>query len=241
MNKNKELVVIKSFIKDIRYKMPIQAKELDKITVKKISNAIGNGIVDTKGIIWFDCSKLHTILRVKSKRDAAYILESIDNKYKANYNNIIYIRWSSLIGIIAKRIEENPKNEYLKLIFRILEEINNSSDIKVLQHAAIELQKKNIRKLKKDRIKTFNIVRDELTNERLDRKNSEFSHIRSVTMFPELSEYIWNGLIVNKTTHNLITSENVNDEEELYKLCYKNQWNTEWYNDYKLNVDNYNL
>ena len=106
MNKNKQLVIIKSYIKDIRYEMPKKAEDLDKITVKKISNAIGSGIVDNKGVVWFDCSKLHTIIRVKSKGDAAYIIESIDNKYKESFNNTTYIRWSSLVSIIAKRIED---------------------------------------------------------------------------------------------------------------------------------------
>ena len=111
MNKKNELAVINSFIRDIRYNMPKKAEELDKRTIKTIYNAVGAGVIDTKGIIWFDCSKLHTILRVKTKNDAAYILETVDNKYKANYSNSTYIRWSSLVAIIAKRVEENPKNE----------------------------------------------------------------------------------------------------------------------------------
>ena len=233
MNKNKQLVIIKSYIKDIRYEMPKKAEDLDKITVKKISNAIGSGIVDNKGVIWFDCGKLHTIIRVKSKGDAAYIIEGIENKYKANFNNTTYIRWSSLVAIIAKRIEDHPNNNYLKLIFNILDEINNSNDVKVLQGQALELQKKNIKKLKKQRISKLKIVRDELTNDKLDKRKAEFSHIRSVTMYPEVSEYIWNGLIVNKETHNLITSESINDEEQLYRLCFKNGWNIKWYDEYK--------
>ena len=40
---------------------------------------------------------------------------------------------------------------------------------------------------------------------------------------------MWNGLIVNKDTHFIITQEGVNDEEELYKLCYEKGWNTDWY------------
>lgn len=233
MNKNKELVVIKSYIKDIKYKIPKKAEELDKITVKKIYNAIGSGIVDNKGFIWFDCSKLHTIIRVKTKSDAAYILEGINSKYKANYNSKTYVIWSSLVSIIAKRIEANPKNEYLKLIFSILEEINESNDSKVLQTKAKELQEKNIKKLKKQRINRFKIVKNELTNRKLDKKLAEFSHIRSVSMYPEFSECIWNGFIVNKETHNLITSQCINDEDQLYSLCFKNGWNIDWYDEYK--------
>lgn len=38
---------------------------------------------------------------------------------------------------------------------------------------------------------------------------------------------------VNKETHDIITKENINDENELYSLCYKNGWNIEWYDKYK--------
>ena len=233
MNKNNELAVINSFIRDIRYNMPKKAEELDKRTIKTIYNAVGAGVIDTKGIIWFDCSKLHTILRVKTKNDAAYILETVDNKYKANYSNSTYIRWSSLVAIIAKRVEENPKNEYLKLVLNILYEINNSNDVKVLQNDAKLLQEKNIKKLKKQRIKLLKISNDELTNEKLNKVKAEFSHIRSVTMFPEFSECIWNGFIVNKETHKIITNKCINDEDELYALCYENGWNVKWYDEYK--------
>lgn len=238
MSKIKDLIIVKSYIKDIRYEMPKKAEELNRRTIKGISNAVGNGIVDSKGFIWFDCSTLHTILRVKTKNDAAYILEKIDNKYKVDYNSRTYVRWSSLLWIVGKRIEENPKNEYLKLILSILDEISNSNDVKVLQDKAKELQQKNIKKLKKQRIKEFKIVKDELTNEKLDKKSAEFSHIRSVTMYPEFSEFIWNGLIVNKETHNIITSETVNDEEELYSLCFRKGWNIQWYDKYKDIVNN---
>lgn len=238
MNKNKDLIIVKSYIKDIRYEMPKKAEELNRRTIKGISNAVGNGIVDSKGFIWFDCSTLHTILRVKTKNDAAYILEKIDNKYKVDYNSRTYVRWSSLLWIVGKRIEENPKNEYLKLILSILDEISNSNDVKVLQDKAKELQQKNIKKLKKQRIKEFKIVKDELTNEKLDGESAEFSHIRSVTMYPEFSEFIWNGLIVNKKTHNIITSETVNDEEQLYSLCFRLGWNIQWYDKYKEIINN---
>ena len=238
MSKIKDLIIVKSYIKDIRYEMPKKAEELNRRTIKGISNAVGNGIVDSKGFIWFDCSTLHTILRVKTKNDAAYILEKIDNKYKVDYNSRTYVRWSSLLWIVGKRIEENPKNEYLKLILSILDEISNSNDVKVLQDKAKELQQKNIKKLKKQRIKEFKIVKDELTNEKLDKKSAEFSHIRSVTMYPEFSEFIWNGLIVNKKTHNIITSETVNDEEQLYSLCFRLGWNIQWYDKYKEIINN---
>lgn len=239
MNENKQLVVINSYLNKINFNMPKKAEELNKITVKKINNALCSGFVDTRGIVWFDCNKLHTILRVKTKKDATFLLETIDDKYKVNYNNVTYVIWSKLVSIIADRIEHNPKNQYLQLVFNMLDEINNSNDVKILQFKAKEVQSKNIKKLKKTRIKQFKIIRDELTNEKLNKTTAEFSHIRSVNMFPLLSEFVWNGLIVNKKTHSIITAESINNEDELYSLCYNKGWNIKWYNEYKQNLKLY--
>lgn len=42
---------------------------------------------------------------------------------------------------------------------------------------------------------------------------------------------------VNKETNDIITKETINDENELYSLCYKNGWNIEWYDKYKENLN----
>ena len=42
---------------------------------------------------------------------------------------------------------------------------------------------------------------------------------------------------VNKESHDIITKETINDENELYSLCYKNGWNIEWYDKYKENLN----
>ena len=67
----------------------------------------------------------------------------------------------------------------------------------------------------------------------LDNKNSDFSHIRSFSLYPHLADNIKNGLIVNKSTHKIITEENINDEDELYALCEKKGWTTNWYDKFQ--------
>ena len=74
---------------------------------------------------------------------------------------------------------------------------------------------------------------DELTGKKLDYQRSEFSHIRSVAVYPDLQLEIENGLIVNKETHDIITKENVQNEDDLYSLCIKNNWNINWYDYYR--------
>lgn len=227
-----------SDIKDINYKMPERAKELDKTTVKKITNAINRGKPDSRGLIWINCSTLHTVLRVKTKVDARYLLETIDKKYKTTYEGEEYVLWSSIISIVEKRREENPKNRYLSLVMDILNEINECDEIQLLRLKAKNLMEQRVKKLKNKRIRSYKLKEDELTNDTLDKKKAEFSHIRSVAMFPELAEMMWNGLIVNKDTHFIITQIGINDEEELYKLCYEKGWNTDWYKTYKEKLNN---
>lgn len=230
---NNSLIVFNSDIKDINYKIPQRAKELDKTTVKKIINAINRGKPDSRGLIWINCLTLHTVLRVKTKVDARYLLETIDKKYKTTYEGEEYVLWSSIISIVEKRREENPKNRYLSLVMDILNEINECDEIQLLRLKAKNLMEQRVKKLKNKRIRSYKLKDDELTNAPLDKKKAEFSHIRSVAMFPELAEMMWNGLIVNKDTHFIITQEGVIDEEELYKLCYEKGWNTDWYETYK--------
>jgi hypothetical protein len=45
--------------------------------------------------------------------------------------------------------------------------------------------------------------------------------------------YIWNGLIVSKDTHNIITHHNVSDEYDLKELCLKMSWSTDWFKRYE--------
>ena len=93
------------------------------------------------------------------------------------------------------------------------------------------IDKKN--KLKARRIKKYKIVIDELTGFSLKIRTAEFSHIRSVAIYPELQLELDNGLIVNKKTHEIITEKGIQNEDDLYNLCLEKSWNTKWYNYYK--------
>ena len=93
------------------------------------------------------------------------------------------------------------------------------------------IDKKN--KLKAQRIKKYKINIDELTGANLKTQTAEFSHIRSVAIYPDLQLELDNGLIVNKKTHEIITEKGIQNEDDLYTLCLAKGWNTKWYNFYK--------
>ena len=144
---NKSVIVFSSDIRCINYKMPERAKDLDKTTVKKITNAINYGKTDSRGLIWINCSTIHTVLRVRRKVDARHLLETIDSKYKTTYEGAEYVLWSSLISIVERRREENPKNRYLSLVMEILNEINESDDIQLLRLRPQNLIEKRVKQV----------------------------------------------------------------------------------------------
>lgn len=235
-NENKALVAFGSYLKDLNYSKPKISSDLNKPTVKAIDNALGEGIVDDKGRIWICAAKLHTVFRVKTKNDARFLLQKVSDKDKATYDGSLYVRWASLISIVTARMERNPKNRYLNIVCDAVKLINECNDIMVLRLKSNDAINKSIKTLKRIRIKEYTIKKDELTGKLLNKTKCEFSHIRSVTMYPDYALFSWNGLIVNHDIHKVITSYSINDEDELYALCYKNGWYTNWYSEYKNKV-----
>ncbi|MCY1542692.1 hypothetical protein D9M68_784530 [compost metagenome] len=90
--------------------------------------------------------------------------------------------------------------------------------------------------LKAKRIQQYNIQSDELTGQYLNIRTAEFHHIRRQSINVDLISMIWNGLIVNKDTHALITSRNVSDEYDLISLCQEMGWNESWFHPYQQKI-----
>lgn len=233
MDDNKSLIIVKSYIKEINYKNPERAEELNQKTVKSIKNAFNKAILDKRGWIWIEEESIHSLLRVKTKADARYYMERVASEYKRSINGKEYIRGFVFIAIINKFIEEKGSNRYLPLVNEYYNCINASNDVIVTKMEYDSIIKAQRRKLKSKRIKKYNIKVDELTGNNIDIRTCEFSHIRSVSMYQEYSDNIENGLIVNKETHNEITMNVINDEDQLYDFCIKKGWALGWYDKYK--------
>lgn len=229
-------------VKDLNIVEPIVDEKAKGKVVKEISNAWKNAtVIDNKGWLWVSKDKLHSILRTK-KSNIGYVLMQIPDEYKVNIGSNTYIRGYKVLEIIARNIEEGgvgTKGLYLETSKQYYDSINLCDKVKLLRLEYDNTMKEQRKKLKKKRIKKYRIKYDELTNESLT-KEAEFSHIRSVCMYKYISDNIENGLIVNKQTHELITSRGINDEEELLELCKKVSWNVSWYEDYKRYLDSMN-
>lgn len=209
---------------------------LDSRTFKKINNAYNAHVyIDEFVELWIQADKLHLFLNTTST-NAAYIVQNTRSNMKIERDGVEFIQMAELSKLIFKKIEQTGnslKRKYLKFSEECMMVIREDDSIIKLRREYEDYYEKELRNLKNARIQMFDITKDELTGDDLDLRNSEFSHVRSKSMYPELALQIENGLIVNKATHDIITFYRVSDEDDLLLLCEKNNWDLTWYAEYK--------
>lgn len=220
--------------KDFVFITPGYNEEYNQKVINEIVNAWKNGgNLDNYGRVWIDVCYLPQILRTNNA-NARYLLGKIPNKYKMT-NETVFVRGTEIGKLIDMGIQSADtisKERNLRYSRNVYHSIVDSETAQLLRAKHMEQIRVEKRKLKDKRMKKYNITRDELTGETLDRTNCQFSHIRSWSVYPELATNIDNGHIVNKGTHDIITSHEINDENELLSLCVERKWDTEWYNSY---------
>lgn len=231
-----ELVPINGqVIKNLKDKLPI-FKEGNNRTTKGIMNAwVGSLHVDNMtGGLYVRAGQLHTILRMGSRSDGQYLVDNISKNDKISFNNEVYIPAYIVIGLLEKHMEgaDLRKRSYLKQSESIFQFIRDASEVMLIQEEIRQRREIAVKKLKHERIKMLDIKQDELTNKKLVKATAEFSHIRKKTEYRQYAMNVYNGLIVNKETHEIITKANIHDEEELLDLCYIQEWDTKWYDDF---------
>ena len=239
MSNNTDLVVFENPVKDMTYKRPNPLTDTHKSHITRINNAYNEtAYFDNHGIMWIEAEKLSEIIRT-NKRNAQYIVSNnVPDEAKKYLGKKIYIRGYEIKKILEKCIEEEgigKKKQYLKYseqLFNAIRDCDTAENIRNIYQDQIQNSRK---KLKRKRIKEYNIKYDELTGEKLIKKTAQFSHIRSYALFKDISDRIENGLIVNKEIHEVITKEGINDEEELLRLCTEKEWNIEWYEKFRVN------
>ena len=236
MQNNKQIVPYSHPVKDISYKTPKSPTNATKKVLTELKNSWNNcGFLDDRGQIWIELTKLHSILRT-NKSNANYYAAEIKEENKMYINNKTYIIGYEVVKLMDRFIQNeksgSTKSMYLQYSEMIYHAIRDCAESQKLRTAYQTMLNENRKKLKLKRIRKYKIKFDELTGESLNKKDSDFSHIRSFAIFKDIGDKIENGLIVNHSTHLQITKAGVNDEEELLKLCKKNSWKTDWYDKY---------
>jgi hypothetical protein len=221
-------------------KFPVPSSEhlpyLDERTKISIANAWENfTVLDNYGRVWIISEKVHVLLRT-NRDNAKYIIGGVpdDDKYRDGEN--LYIRGSTIYQILDYNIQNArslQRENYIRFSELFYRAIRDCSRARELRAEFYEHLRVTVGYLKQKRINQLKIENDELTGELLDLKTCEFSHICSVSLFPELAGLLDNGLILNKTTHEKITQYRINDEKELLQLCEIEGWSKDWFDDYK--------
>ncbi|MDO4690752.1 MAG: hypothetical protein Q4A58_05585 [Fusobacterium sp.] len=224
---SKNLISIKDLQGNIR---ETDYGELNDNWSTAIQNAWINGAkLDGQGIIWISNKYLHTLLRV-NKTLVKYYLATINRSDSEYITGAEFIR---LLSTIFDSATTFRRRDYIRYSEKLYLLIRDSDKAEVMRARYFEdlIDKRN--KLKNQRIKKYKIKIDELTGVNLKIQTAEFSHIRSVALYPDLQLELDNGLIINKKTHELITEKGIQNEEDLYNLCLEKKWNINWYNFYK--------
>jgi len=212
---------------------------LHKSSAKVTLNAWSNGaLVDGTGKVWINEEYLSQIWRT-DKATASYFVDGISPSDKANFNGIICINYSAVIYRLLEIIDSpisNQRRDYLRLSESMGQSVRDSDAAEVYRLRYNEYITGIKKELKNTRIKQFAIVFDELTGLELIKNSAEFHHIRRQSIYPNLISMIWNGLVINKDTHDIITANNITDEYDLRELCYKMRWSTAWFNGYEASL-----
>lgn len=212
---------------------------LAKNTVGKIVKAWSEGgLIDGSGKVWLDTAYLPQVIRTspwiaRKRRNEA------DDCDLVRFSGTTYLSGSAILYILDEVITRagiSKRRLYAQLSENLCKDIRDSAAAKERQ-TLFERQMKDTRsKLKRDRIRLFSVDADELTGEELDRRSAEFSHILSASYYFEFSDKVWNGLVVNKPTHELITQKNVADDKELLVLCKEQGWKRDWLKDFNKHI-----
>lgn len=219
---------------DIGYTKPNLFTGCDKRTYNSIKKACDEIIADDTGKIYIYAKYLDRILRTK-KYVVKEIILNIPKDEKISYENNLYVSLPEVTKQINRRLQSLPISKtrnYLMLVELFLVNIRDNDKF-VCRRTLIDSNiKSEITKLKNKRIRKYRITHDELTGLKLT-KGAQFSHIRAKSVYPSIALDIDNGLIINQDIHEIITSKSICDEDSLYKLCKKMNWETKWYKVFK--------
>jgi hypothetical protein len=224
---------------DLEQNLP---KELNKSSAQGTLNAWQEGtLVDAIGQVWILSDYLAKIWRTDSST-SSYFEGGISSTDKANFGGDNCIKYSAVLYRLNEIIQSptsHKRREYLRLSENIGIAVRDAAPVEVIRLRYKEFIDESKKKLKEQRIKQYNISIDELTGDPINNTSSEFHHIRRQSIYPNMINFLWNGLIITQETHRIITSKNISDEYDLKDICRQRGWSLNWFNYYQENLEQY--
>ena len=238
--KQYQIVPIFNEIHSIDYNIDKQIpKLLHNASVKRTLNSwIEGSLVDGVGQVWIIEDFLANIWRTDSST-ASFFVDTMSSSDKSNFNGDMCIKYSAVIYRLSEIIQSptsHKRREYLRVSEDIGRAVRDSSPVEIIRLRYREFIEETKKKLKYQRIKKYNLFLDELTGLPLDISSSEFHHIRRQSIAPAWISFIWNGLILNRDTHDIITMSNISDEYDLRDICIDKGWSIDWFERYGVDL-----
>ena len=231
------IVPIFNEIHKIDYNLEKNLPELlDKSSVTRTLNAWVEGtVVDGQGQVWIIEKFLASIWRTDPST-ANFFIDGIASRDKVHFDMDLCIKYSAVIYRLNESIQSpttHKRREYLRVSEDIGRTVRDASPVEIIRLKYHEFIEETTKKLKHQRIKMYHIDYDELTQLPLDNATSEFHHIRRQSLASDMRGFIWNGLILNRDIHEIITQHSVSDEYDLKELCLQRNWSIDWFERYE--------
>ncbi len=210
-------------------------------TLKEIQNAWSrHAVIDNVGYIWVALKGFRSILRLGNTNANEFYDFEVPDLDKRIIDGERYVRSTVIVAKLNNNISSGAyslsKRNYSKYSKALFTEYNEHPYLENIRANFLLEFKRKKKKLRNDRIVQFGLLNDELTGTKLNFNTCEFSHIRSVEMYPELALFVWNGLIVNRETHKVITRRQSQTEESLLKMCSEKGWSRRWLGRYQFDL-----
>ncbi|MEN0064397.1 MAG: hypothetical protein AAGA48_19780 [Myxococcota bacterium] len=218
--------------RDLRYKRPEAPRTSAPGIVKAIRRAWDeHALVDGTGQVWIGQTGLHVILRT-TRRRAAHFMRWVPGRDRVAFEGSAYVRGWQVAQRIDRDIQACAKlirSEYLALSERHYFGVRNDTEARILRLRYQESLRQLNRRLKAERIRQVGLTHDELTGEPLAERGSHFAHVLSRSVYPEYMDCVWNGVVVNPSTHDAMTTIELIDDRELVAFCVERGLATAWH------------
>ena len=241
--KNLQQITFRALDLDIQWNKVEKDPYLNSPTLTEIQNAWKKyALVDSAGNVWVSTNGLKSILRLaKNGKNIANLIvdKFIPETDQRKIEGTRYVRGTTIGKLIDQNIQSSrspKKREYSLYAQALYIHFVRDDKLKVIREKFWQSHEAKIKNLKSSRIRKEKVFKDELTGKRLSRRSCHFSHIRSVSLYPELAFYYWNGLIVNARTHKAITKADIHDEKGLLDFCEIKKWKMDWVGEYELRL-----
>lgn len=208
---------------------------LSRNSLRAIINAFYKStVVAQNGMLYFRIKDLAQILRTGSSgAERVLIYQGVKGVYSPaeiiNIDGKECISGPTLCQILDYRINSSlgKHRQYLKFSNEVYQELSmRCNELRECYYLEIE---QNRNKLKKERIRRYNITQCEFTGKEFRTLDEvEFAHIEGVVVCPDRALSIDNGVIILKEIHAELTRMQALTFEEMYEYCKEMGYSLRW-------------